>query len=214
MTIRVVIVDDHQLLRAGIAALLRDIPDVEVMGEAADGAAAIRLAHELKPDILFLDLVMPGTSGLDALASINESLPEVQVIVLSMHSSEEHVLRALRLGAAGYMLKDVAPEELGLAIHAVMAGETWLSAAISKKVIAGYVARNSGEDIMLDSLTVRQHQVLKLIAHGVPTKEISTQLNLSVKTIETYRAQIMERLDIRDVPGLVRYAVRHGIVPL
>jgi DNA-binding NarL/FixJ family response regulator len=213
MTIRVVIADDHQLLRAGIASLLRDIPDVEVMGEAADGAEAIRLVHELKPDILFLDLVMPGMSGLDALASINESLPELRVIVLSMHSSEEHVLRALRLGAVGYMLKDVAPEELGLAIKAVMSGDNWLSAAISKKVIAGYVARNSNEE-MLDSLTARQHQVLKLIAEGVPTKGVSTQLGLSVKTIETYRAQIMDRLDIHDIPGLVRYAVRHGIVPL
>ncbi len=213
MSIRVVIADDHQLLRAGLTALLRDIPGVDVMGEAADGAEAIRLAHALNPDILFLDLVMPGTSGLDALASINESLPEIRVIVLSMHSSEEHVLRALRLGAAGYMLKDVAPEELGLAIKAVMAGESWLSAAVSKKVIAGYVARNKGEE-MLDSLTTRQQQVLKLIAQGVPTKGIGTQLNLSVKTIETYRAQIMDRLDIHDIPGLVRYAVRHGIVPL
>lgn len=212
MSIRVVIADDHQLLRAGISALLRDIPDVEVLGEAADGAAAVRLAGELKPDILFLDLVMPGMSGLEALASINETLPEVRIIVLSMHSSEEHVLRALRLGAAGYMLKDVAPEELGLAIRAVMSGENWLSAAVSKKVIAGYVARNNEETF--DSLTSRQHQVLKLLAQGTPTKEISTQLNLSVKTIETYRAQIMERLDIHDVPGLVRYAVRHGIVPL
>jgi DNA-binding NarL/FixJ family response regulator len=213
MSIRIVIADDHQLLRAGITALLRDIPDVEVLGEAADGATAVQLAMELKPDILFLDLVMPGMSGLEALARINETLPEVRVIVLSMHSSEEHVLRALRLGAVGYMLKDVAPEELGLAIRAVMSGENWLSAAVSKKVIAGYVARNNTEE-SFDSLTSRQHQVLKLLAEGVPTKEIGTQLNLSVKTIETYRAQIMERLDIHDVPGLVRYAVRHGIVPL
>ncbi len=130
-----------------------------------------------------------------------------------MHSSEEHVLRALRLGAIGYMLKDVAPEELGLAIRAVMAGENWLSAAVSKKVIAGYVARSNNEE-SFDSLTSRQHQMLKLLAEGVPTKEIGTQLNLSVKTIETYRTQIMNRLDIHDVPGLVRYAVRHGIVPL
>jgi DNA-binding NarL/FixJ family response regulator len=213
MSIRIVIADDHQLLRAGIAALLRDLPDVEVIGEAADGTQAVHLAQELKPDILFLDLVMPGKSGLEALATLNEAVPELRVIVLSMHASEEHVLRALRLGAAGYMLKDVAPEELGLAIRAVMAGENWLSAAVSKKVIATYVARNNGEE-MLDSLTKRQHQVLKLLARGASTKGISTQLNLSVKTIETYRAQIMARLDIHDLPGLVRYAVRHGIVPL
>jgi DNA-binding NarL/FixJ family response regulator len=213
MSIRIVIADDHQLLRAGIASLLRDIADVEVIGEAADGAQALRLAEELKPDILFLDLVMPRMSGLEALVTLNERMPEVRVIVLSMHASEEHVLRALRLGAAGYMLKDVAPEELGLAIRAVMAGENWLSAAVSKKVIAGYVARTNGEEA-LDLLTARQHQVLKLLAQGVSTKDIGTQLSLSIKTIETYRAQIMERLDIHDIPGLVRYAVRQGIVPL
>ncbi len=213
MTIRVVLVDDHQLVLAGIAALLREIPEVEVVGEGNDGEAAIRLVAALAPDVLFLDLVMPGLSGIDALAQIKKTHAELKVIVLSMHSSEEHVLRALRLGAAGYMLKDVAPEELTHALHAVMTGETWLSSAISRTVIASYVGRTSSE-VSPDALTSRQHQVLKLIAEGCSTKDIGMELGLSVKTIETYRSQIMQRLGIHEVAGLVRYAVRQGIVSL
>jgi DNA-binding NarL/FixJ family response regulator len=213
MNMRVALVDDHQLVRAGIAALLRDLPEVEVVGEGADGEASIRLVDELKPDVLFLDLAMPGMSGLDALERITSRHPEQKVIILSMHSSEEHVLRSLRLGAAGFMLKDAAPEELSQALNAVMHGDTWLSAAISKKVIAGYVGRTSNQTLS-DSLTARQLEVLKLIAEGLSTKEIGHRLALSVKTIETYRLRIMERLDIHDVAGLVRYAIRRGIVAL
>jgi DNA-binding NarL/FixJ family response regulator len=213
MTIRVVLVDDHQLVLAGIAALLRDIPGVEVVGEGNNGEAALRMTETLAPDVLFLDLVMPGMSGIDALGLIKARHPEAKVIVLSMHSSEEHVLRALKLGANGYLLKDVAPEELTQALHAVMNGETWLSSAISKSVISGYVGRTS-KDGPQDVLTSRQHQVLKLIAQGASTKDIGVALGLSVKTIETFRAQIMQRLDIHDVPGLVRYAIRQGIVSL
>lgn len=213
MNTRVVIADDHQLVRAGIASLLGDIPDVEVVGEAADGNEAVRLASELVPQIMFLDVAMPGMNGLDALALINEAEPSVRVIILSMHDSEEHVLRALKLGAVGFMLKDAAPEELAQAIKAIKAGHTWLSAAVSKTVIANYVERSGAEEIQ-SLLTVRQNQVLKMIAEGHSTKEISFALNLSVKTIETYRAQIMDKLDIHDLPGLVRYAIRQGIIPL
>ena len=211
--VRVVLVDDHQLVRAGIGALLRELPEVEVVGEGSDGETAIRLAQELAPDVLFLDLVMPGMSGLVALERIIGQQLDLKVIILSMHSSEEHVVRALQLGAAGYMLKDVAPEELPLALKAVMSGDTWLSSAISRTAIAEYVDRTAHES-PLDALTARQHQVLRLIAEGHSTKDIGAQLDLSVKTIETFRAQIMERLDIHDVAGLVRYAIRQGIVPL
>jgi DNA-binding NarL/FixJ family response regulator len=169
--------------------------------------------HELIPDVLFLDLVMPGMSGLVALERIIGQHSDLKVIILSMHSSEEHVVRALQLGAAGYMLKDVAPEELPLALNAVMSGDTWLSSSISRTALAEYVDRTAHES-PLDTLTVRQHQVLKLIAEGRSTKDIGAQLDLSVKTIETFRAQIMERLDIHDVAGLVHYAIRQGIVPL
>jgi DNA-binding NarL/FixJ family response regulator len=210
---RVVLVDDHQLVRAGIGALLRELPDVDVVGEGADGESAIRLAQELIPDVLFLDLVMPGMSGLVALERIIGQQPDLKVIILSMHSSEEHVVRALQLGAAGYMLKDVAPEELPLALNAVMNGDTWLSSAISRTAIAEYVERTAHE-APHDTLTARQEQVLRLIAGGHSTRDIGAQLDLSVKTIETFRAQIMERLDIHDVAGLVRYAIRQGIVLL
>ena len=210
---RIVLVDDHHLVRAGIGALLRELPKVDVVGEGADGEAAIRLVRELVPDVLFLDLVMPGMSGLVALERIIGQQSDVKIIILSMHSSEEHVVRALQLGAAGYLLKDVAPEELQMALKAVMNGDTWLSSAISRTAIAEYVGRTAHES-PLDTLTARQHQVLRLLAEGHSNKNIAAQLELSVKTIETFRAQIMDRLSIHDVAGLVRYAIRQGIVPL
>ncbi len=210
---RVVLVDDHRLVRAGLAALLRDIPGVDLVAEAGTGEEAVAIVAETKPDVVFLDLVMPGASGFEALAQICDRQPEVKVIVLSMHSSEEHVLRALRLGAAGYMLKDGAPEELAMALTAVMQGEMWLSPAVSKKVVAAYVERG-GDKERVSLLTARQNRVLKLIAEGMSTKEIGVHLGLSAKTIETHRAQIMAKLDIHDVASLARYAVRYGIVPL
>ena len=213
MPTRVVLVDDHHLVRAGIGALLRELPDVDVVGEGADGEAAIRLVRELAPDVLLLDLVMPGMSGLVVLERIIRQQPDVKTIIPSMHSSEEHVVRALQLGASGYLLKDVAPDELQHALDAVMNGNTWLSSAISRTAIAEYVGRTAHES-PLDTLTVRQHQVLKLLAEGHSTRDIAAQLELSVKTIETFRAQIMDRLAIHDVAGLVRYAIRQGVVPL
>lgn len=213
MATRIVVADDHQLVRAGIAALLKDIPGVAVVGEASDGGQALQLMAELKPDVLFLDLAMPGMPGLDALALINEAYPLIKVVILSMHDSAEYVHRALKLGAVGYMLKDALPDELESAIRATEKGHTWLSPSISKTVIDGYLGR-SGNKASLPALTERQGEVLKLIAEGRSTKQISHDLELSVKTIETYRSQIMERLDIHDLAGLVRYAIRTGIIPL
>ena len=212
MVTRIVVADDHQLVRAGIASLLEDIPDVEVIGEASDGEQALTLVSELRPDVLFLDLAMPGMSGLDALAHISESCPEVSVIILSMHDSVEHVHRALKLGAAGYLIKDALPNELAFAIMAVKRGGRWLSSSISKTVIDGYLGHNGKENTLI--LTGRQSQVLRMIAEGHSTKQISNELSLSIKTVETYRAQIMEKLDIHDIAGLVRYAIRQGITPL
>ena len=213
MPTRVVLIDDHQLVRAGIGALLRELSDVVIVGEGADGETAIRLAQKLVPDVLFLDLVMPGMSGLVALERIIGQQTRLKVVILSMHGSEEHVVRALQLGAAGFMLKDSAPEELPAALKAVMSGETWLSSAISRDVIAGYIKRTASE-LPPDLLTPRQRQVVGLIAKGHGTRDIAAQLGVSVKTVETFRAQIMDRLATHDVAGLVRYAIRHGIVSL
>ena len=208
---RILLVDDHALVRAGMRSLLHEIPGVEVVAEAADGAEALRLAVELRPDVVLLDIAMKGMNGLDAAARLREQLPAAKVIVLSMHTSEEYVLLALRAGAAGYLIKDSATSELELALKAVARGETYLSPAISRQVVDGYVQRVGAA--APDPLTPRQREVLKRIAEGRSTKEIAYELKLSVKTVETHRAQIMERLGIRDVAGLVRYAMRAGLVP-
>jgi len=209
--IRVVLADDHALVRAGIRALLNAMPGVEVVGEAGSGEEALALAARLQPQVVVMDIAMKGMNGLEATARLRELLPSARVIVLSMYSSEEYVLQALRSGAAGYLVKDAATAELEHALRSVVAGETWLSAAVSMQMVNGYVQR-MGAGEAREALTPRQREVLKMIAEGRATKEIAFALNLSVKTIETHRAQIMDRLGIRDVAGLVRYAIRNGLV--
>lgn len=213
MVTRIVVADDHGLVRAGIVALLEEIPGIEIVGEASDGVQALELITGLDPDVLILDLAMPRMSGFEVLAQIGGAGGRAKTIVLSMHDGAEHVHRALKLGAAGYLLKDVLPDELALAVNAVNKGDMWLSSAISRTVVDGYLGRR-GDDGAVSPLTERQSQVLKMIAEGHSTKQIGSNLNLSVKTVETYRSQIMEKLDIRDIAGLVRYAIRQGIVPL
>jgi DNA-binding NarL/FixJ family response regulator len=210
--LRILLVDDHALVRAGMKSLLREIEGVEVVAEASDGAEALRLAEQERPDVVLMDIAMKGMNGLDAAARLREQRPEAKVIILSMHTSEEYVLLALRAGAAAYLIKDSATSELELALKSVMRGETYLSPAISRQVVEGYVQR-VGAGAVADPLTPRQREVLKRIAEGRSTKEIAYDLQLSVKTVETHRAQIMERLGIRDVAGLVRYAMRVGLVP-
>lgn len=210
--LRVLLADDHALVRAGMRSLLRDIEGVEVVGEAADGVQALALAERERPDVVLLDIAMKGMNGLEAAARLRELHPGIKVIILSMHAGEEYVLQALRAGAAAYLIKDSATAELELALRSVMRGETYLSPAISRQVVEGYVQRvgaGAGED----PLTPRQREVLKRIAEGRSTKEIAFDLGLSVKTVETHRAQLMERLGIRDIAGLVRYAMRSGLVP-
>jgi DNA-binding NarL/FixJ family response regulator len=210
--LRVLLVDDHALVRAGMRSLLQDLPDIEVVAEAGDGAEALAAAERERPDVVLMDIAMKGMNGLEAAARLRERLPEVKVIILSMHTSEEYVLLALRAGAAAYLIKDSATSELELALKCVMRGETYLSPAISRQMVDGYVQR-VGASAGPEPLTPRQREVLKRIAEGRSTKEIAFELNLSVKTVETHRAQIMERLGIRDVAGLVRYAMRAGLVP-
>jgi len=210
--IRVLLADDHALVRAGMRSLLNAMADVAVVGEASSGEEALELAARERPDIVLMDIAMKGMSGLDAAAQLRERLPEVRVVILSMHAGEEYVLKALRAGAVGYLLKDAATGELELALRSVMRGESWFSPAVSRQVVEGYVQRVGGETVA-DTLTARQREVLKLVAGGKSTKEIAYELKLSIKTVETHRAQIMERLGIRDVAGLVRYALRTGLVP-
>jgi DNA-binding NarL/FixJ family response regulator len=210
--IRVVLADDHALVRAGMRSLLNTMADVQVVGEAASGEEALELAGREKPDVVLMDIAMKGISGLETAARMRDRHAGVRVVILSMHAGEEYVLQAMRAGAVGYLLKDAATGELELALRSVMRGESWFSPAVSRQVVEGYVQRVGGESAA-DVLTARQREVLRLVAGGKSTKEIAYALNLSVKTVETHRAQIMERLGIRDVAGLVRYALRTGLVP-
>jgi DNA-binding NarL/FixJ family response regulator len=209
--VRVLLADDHALVRAGIRALLQGLEGVTVVAETGNGAEVLELARTHRPDVVLLDISMPGLSGLDVSEQLERELPEVRVVVLSMHANEEYVLQALRAGAVGYMLKDSATAELELALKAVMQGETYLSPPISKQVVEGYVQRVGAEQPASEKLTPRQREVLQLIAEGHSTKEIAYRLELSVKTVETHRAQLMERLQIRDIAGLVKYAIRSGL---
>ncbi|HZQ73004.1 MAG TPA: response regulator transcription factor [Burkholderiales bacterium] len=211
-TIRVLLVDDHALVRAGIRSLLGGMKDVEVVGEAAGGEEALALAETARPHVVLMDIAMKGLSGLEAAARLRARHPEMRVVILSMHSGEEYVMQALRAGVAGFLLKDAATGELELALRSVIRGESWFSPAVSRQVVEGYVQRVGGEPPG-EVLTARQREVLRLMAAGKSTKEIAYALGLSVKTVETHRAQLMERLGIRDVAGLVRYALRTGLVP-
>lgn len=212
-TIRILLADDHTLLRAGIRSLLEKMPGVEVIGEAADGREALNLVKAHLPNVVLMDIAMAGLNGLEATARIVREFPSVRVIILSMHANEEYVLQTLRAGALGYLLKDAATTELELAIQAVARGDTYLSPAISRRVIEDYLGRTSGEKGPMEQLTPRQREILQLIAEGKSTKEIAFILNVSVKTVETHRTQLMDRLNIHDVPGLVRHAMRMGLVP-
>ncbi len=216
--IRVLLADDHALVRAGIRALLESLEGIQVIAEADDGREALHLVEVHRPDLVLMDIAMSGLNGLEAAKRINRDYPETRVIILSMHANEEYVLQSLRAGASGYLLKDAGTAELEIAIKAVANGETYLSPPVSKHVISDYVRRISGGEqevtSTLDRLTLRQREILQLIAEGQTTQEIARLLNIGVKTVETHRMQLMERLDIHDVAGLVRYAIRVGLISL
>ncbi len=209
---RVLLADNHNLVRAGLRALLHTIDGIQVIAEAGDGRDALRLIAEYQPDVVLMDIAMPEMNGLEATAHVVKEFPQVRVIMLSMHANEEYVLQALRIGAMGYLLKDAGISELELAIKAISQGETYLSPAVSKHVVANYLKRVGDESSSLEQLTSRQREILQLIAEGKSTKEIAELLYISVKTVETHRMQLMKRLDIHDVAGLVRYAIRMGLV--
>jgi len=211
-SIRILLCDDHLLIRASLKSLIGEFPGIEVVGEAGDGREALDHVAKLRPNVVLMDIAMPGLNGLEAARRLVKDQPHVRVVMLSMHSDESHVLQALRAGASGYVLKGSAPRELEMAIEAVARGEIFLSPAISKHVIDVYLNRAEGQANSLDLLTPRQREILQLIAEGKSSKQIAQLLEASVKTIESHRASLMERLDIHDVAGLVRYAIRHGLV--
>ena len=210
--IRVMLADDHALFRAGIRSLLLGIEGVEIVGEARDGHEALRMVAACTPDVLLLDVALPELNGIEVAERLRDQ-PGTRVLILSMFANEEFVLRSLRAGAAGYLLKDSSVVELEAALRSVADGGSYLSPAVSGHVLAAYVRRVGQEGAPAEpTLTPRQREVLQLIAEGHGTKDIAARLCLSAKTVETHRAQLMERLGIHDVAGLVRYAIRTGIV--
>ncbi len=216
--VSVLLADDHTLVRAGLRTLVEGFAGFRVVAEAGDGREAVRLARRWKPQIALIDISMPELNGLDATALIAKEAPETQVIILSMHLAENYVLAALRAGAVGYVVKDAAVTELESALRAVLKGERWLSPAVSRHLLDEYLrlVRHPPEETPapsgLESLTRRQREILQLIAEGCATREIAERLSLSIKTVETHRSQLMERLNIRDVAGLTRFAIRVGLI--
>ena len=205
---RVLIVDDHALLRAGVRELIGRMGDVVVVGEAGRGEEALRLIEEMAPELVLLDITMPGMSGFEVLEEISKHFPNVRVIILTMHEGREYVVQALRAGAAGYLPKSAASTELEQAIRAVVRGKTYVSSETPQRT----QNRATIEQRLLESLTPRQRQILTLIAEGQSTKTIARSLDISVKTVESHRAQVIERLGIHDIAGLVRFAIRMGLV--
>jgi DNA-binding NarL/FixJ family response regulator len=215
MTHTVLLADDHTLVRAGLRALLAGLPEVGTVLEASDGREALEAIAAHRPAVVLMDIAMPGLNGLEAAALVSRDHPGTRTIVLSMHGTDAYVLQALRAGAAGYLLKDAAVAELPLALRAVLRGEIYISSAVSRVVVSGFLAGMAAADAgrsPVDALSARQREILQLVAEGRSIKEIAFALKLSVKTVETHRRQVMERLQIFDVPGLVRFALRHGIV--
>lgn len=210
-TIRILLADDYSLVRAGIRTLLSRIQGVEVIGEAANGPEALRMIKDLRPDVVLLDLTMPGLSGLQVLEQSTRVFPDVRVIVLTIHEAAEYALRALRAGAAGYLPKSAAADELQEALETVSSGEIYVSSAVANKSILKQ-AKEAEQRRLLKLLTPRQREILTLVAGGRTTKEIARSLHISVKTVETHRARLMDTLSIHDVAGLVRYALTMGLV--
>ncbi len=211
MMIRILLADDHLLVRSGVRALLGSVPGMEVVAEASDGEEALKLGELHNPDIAVLDIAMKGMNGLEAARRFRQQQPKMKMLMLSMYGSEEYVMQALNAGANGYLLKDSASSELERAIRQVMLGESYLDSHISRESVSQYMKRAAEDGTTIDQLTPRQRQILQMIAEGCNTKQIAYQLNISAKTVETHRAQLMERLNIRDVPGLTRYAIRVGL---
>ena len=212
--IRILLADDHQLMRSGLRLLIEQQPDLTVVGEAGDGREVVSLAKSLKPDVVVMDIGMPNLNGIEATHQITQIHPEIAVVILSMHSDEGYVLRVLKAGAKGYLLKDSAEADLIKAVHAVAGGKSFFSPAVSKVLLDDYVRKlkRTGIEDAYDLLTPREREILQLIAEGKSNKDVANLLNLSVYTVETHRSNIMEKLHLRGLPELILYAVRKGII--
>lgn len=215
--IRILLVDDHALVRAGFRSLIESLEDIEIVAEASDGREAIKLTEIYQPDVVLMDIAMPNLNGLDATAKILKGFPKVRVLILSMHFNEEYVLQALKLGASGYLIKAADSGELKMALKEIASGGTYLSPSVSKHLIEDYRKRIQGDTVtgkttIYKQLTSRQREILQLVAEGRKSREIALDLGISQKTVETHRKNIMKRLDIRDLAGLVRFAIREGLI--
>ena len=211
---RILIVEDNTLLRAGLRALLAQEPDIEIAGEADNGRDALRLISTLAPDLVLMDLTMPGTNGIEAIAEIKRCNRHIKILVLTLHRAEEYIHQSLKAGADGYILKDVTHDELRVAIRSVLNGKTYLSPDISSMVISGYLGsgKNAGVTSAWETVTHRERQVLKLVAEGRPNKSIAGYLSLSVKTVEKHRSNLMKKLDLHNASMLTAFAIAKGLV--
>ncbi len=216
MKIRILLVDDHKILREGICSLLKEYPDMEIIGEAADGRTALLLAKELSPDLVIMDISMPDLNGIDATRRINADHPNMKVIALSMHYDKQFVSEIFKAGASGYLLKDSAFEELEHAIRIVMQNKTYINPQIASLVVESLISQTTAVSNRKDFslLTEREREVLQLISEGKSTKEIASDLNISAKTIESHRRQVMGKLNIRNIAELTKYAIREGLTSI
>ncbi len=213
--IRVILVDDHQIVREGLKALLQNKPDFEVVAEAADGRAAVSLVEKVKPELVLMDIAMPGLNGIEACQQIKSLVPSCKILALSMHTDRRFVSRALQAGACGYLVKDCASQELVDAIYVVLQGRVYLSPSVAKTVVDDYLSTLEGKRIDSETaLSAREREVLQLLAEGRCTREIASSLHVSVKTIETHRKQIMDKLNIHSIAELTKFAVREGLTQL
>jgi DNA-binding NarL/FixJ family response regulator len=212
--IRILLADDHKLMRSGLRLLIEQQPDLSVVGEAGDGREAVSMAKSLRPDVAVIDIGMPNLNGIEATHQITHSNSEIAVVMLSMHSDESYVLRALKAGAKGYLLKDSAESDLIRAVRAVAGGKSFFSPVVSKVLLDDYMRKlkRSGAEDAYDLLTPREREILQLVAEGKSNKDVANLLNLSVYTVETHRSNIMQKLNLRGVPELILYAVRKGII--
>ncbi|HLX10205.1 MAG TPA: response regulator transcription factor [Thermoanaerobaculia bacterium] len=212
--VRILVADDHTIIRSGLRVLLDRQPGFQVIGEAADGRQAVELARSLRPDVVMLDIAMPNLNGIEAARQICGELPRAAVVILSMHADEGYVLKALKAGARGYLLKDSAEADIIEAVRAVHAGKAFFSPEISKMLVEDYVrqARQRGMDDSYELLTTREREILQLLAEGKANKDIAAMLNLSVYTVETHRSNILQKLNLHSLPELVLYAVRKGVI--